>query len=971
MATTNQRTPVRSEAAAAWRTLSGQAVRVHAPTSSYAERRAPAELEEAERAVSELEELLEVERESSEPQLDIYLADSVPDKRAGGGRLPSSSGDAGEAPSIVRVVAPEKPLVPITWPVTRRLLRRRFGPAVASIPAIEDGVAGVIAIRTGSMPPLEELNATLRDELAQGRSLSIFAGDAVGAATSFVAFLLERSGTVTLRRFLELYDPDRRDEAAMQTYQEPLASLEEAWIASLARGAGGRGAARKLVHHLVPFVRANWLRELELFVYTMLDVAFSIAIPLLTSQLIGSITAGDTSALLPFMLLLVGIFLMLTPITLRRTYASVSISQRILLGLQLQMFTRLVRLPHSFHARSNVGDLMSRLSTDVAQVRAGMEAVMREGIYVLLKGAVALITMYVLSPLLATIALLTVPLFWLGYLTLRNRLQRASYRVQALVGEIGSVTQEGLSAHGVLKAFGLERPTIAAYRARLETLFAATRRLVVIGSAFDASTAMAVTVGQLAVLGVGGYRVAHAGSGDARQHALEALIAVFLLLPSLFEPSTTLAGVGRTIKQAAGAMDRVAEVLEEPITVTDSPEASTLAPLEREIRIDGVTFGYAPTRPVLRDVDLRIPAGSNVAIVGPSGSGKSTLVNLLLRFWDPDQGRVLFDDHDVRNVTLESLRGQIGLVFQDTFVFDTTIRQNVAVGRPGATDAEVELAAKAAELDAYIAELPAGYDTPLGERGVRMSGGQRQRLAIARALLRNPRVLVLDEATSALDPETEAHIQQTLEKVGRSRTTIAITHRLTSAARAQQIFVLDDGRLVESGTHAELMRADGVYRRLYEEQAIASGPVRREAEAARLRAIPLFAQAPPEALAGLAARVKRVHCAPGEEVVRVGDPGDQAYVVVTGQLAVAVADNGRERQVNVLNPGDYFGEMALLSDEPRAATVRATEPTELYGLSREDFTMLLDSDAGLREAVLKTIDARRAALDEAPPTTPT
>ena len=364
---------------------------------------------------------------------------------------------------------------------------------------------------------------------------------------------------------------------------------------------------------------------------------------------------------------------------------------------------------------------------------------------------------------------------------------------------------------------------------------------------------------------------------------------------------------------------------------------------------------------------MTIPAGSHAAIVGLSGSGKSTIVNLLLRFWDPQEGRLLIDGRDVRELTLGSLRGQIGLVFQDTFAFDTSLRENIALAREGATDAQVLAAARAARLESWVASLPAGADTVLGERGVRMSGGQRQRLAIARALLRDPSILILDEATSALDAQTEAEILETLDELTKGRTTISITHRLSLAARSDRIFVLEQGRIVEEGTHAELARAGGPYQRLYDEQAVylRAGLSPIAIEVARLRTIPLLSALGPAELADLSERLTAERYPAGQEVVRQGEEGRKLYLIASGQVEVVAVCGGRVLRVNTLNPGDYFGEMGLLADEPRAATVRTMVPSELYSLARADLLSLLEHDAHARQAVEETIAARRRALAEA------
>jgi ATP-binding cassette subfamily B protein len=408
-------------------------------------------------------------------------------------------------------------------------------------------------------------------------------------------------------------------------------------------------------------------------------------------------------------------------------------------------------------------------------------------------------------------------------------------------------------------------------------------------------------------------------------------------------------------------------LLEAPISIADREGAVALPPLAREIRLENVSFGYAPQHPVVNSLTLTVPVGQHIALVGPSGSGKSTFVNLMLRFWDVSEGAILIDGRDVREVTLESLRGQIGLVFQETFIFDTTIRENIAIGRLGATDEEVAAAARAARLDSYIDSLPTGYDTVLGERGVRMSGGQRQRLAIARALVREPSILILDEATSSLDAQTEREILGTLASLPTGRTTISVTHRLPLAAMADRVYVLDQGRLVEQGRHAELMRAGGLYQRLYEEQTrhVTGSDRVGSVDADRLRTVPLFAGLSREAMAALVEKMRVERYVPDHDVVRQGDPGDRFFVIVSGRVDVLVSNHSAEYRVNTLTGGEYFGESALLAGEARTATVRTTMPTELYCLNRTDFLTLLEREPDVRRAVEQMLASRRAALGRA------
>ena len=941
---------------AGWKIYPGERVAVRAPQGSYPERRAAAELSEAERAVAALEELLAPPPDRSEAAIDIYLTDAV----AGGTPLPEAAG------AILRIVSPEAPGEAIVYPLSELLVRRWFGPQAASASLFVNGIAGVVAGRLGSGAAAEEPDDLVRNELAAGRAVSLFAcRDDTGAdvvATSFIGFLIRMRGEEPLRQFLAAYDSERRDRASAAAYQRPLGALEELWLADLRHVSGFRATLRSLLGYLVPLMRPHRSRWLEIFVYMLFGIGYSVTIPLAFKYLFDTVIPDRSLGRLGvFVAVLFAIFVTNTIMTMRRSYVTALVNQRVLFGLQERMFERLQRLSHSFYARAKVGDLMSRLSTDLNTVQQAISAVLAEGVFLLLSALAAGITAIVLSPLLGGLVLVVVPLFLVSYILLLSRLQVAGREVQTVYGQVAASIQENLSAQPVVKAFGLEERAIVSYRGRLGGLLKAILRVVLLSSLFEASVGMAVTLGQLVVIGLGGYLVIQGNL------TFGTLVAFVGLLPTFFQPITALANVGQEVQRAAGAMERMLEILEEPIEIAERPGARALEPLSREIVLENVTFGYEPDRLIVKGLEMTVPAGQHVAIVGPSGSGKSTVVNLLLRFWDPEGGHVFFDGVDIRDVTLASLRGQIGLVFQDTFVFDTTLRENIALAREGATDAEVLAAAGAARLESWIELLPAGADTLLGERGVRMSGGQRQRLAIARALLRDPSVLILDEATSALDATTEAEILETLDEAAKGRTTISITHRLSLAARSDYVFVLEEGTIVEQGTHAELSRAGGPYQRLYDEQTayVNAGLTPIGIEAERLRAIPLLAALGARELADVAERLTSEQYGAGEEVVRQGEEGRKAYFVASGQLDVVVVQDRLERLLNTLNEGDYFGEMALLGDEPRVATVRTTMPTELYSLTRAGLVSFLEHQPEARRAVEEQVAARRRALAEA------
>jgi ATP-binding cassette, subfamily B, bacterial len=480
--------------------------------------------------------------------------------------------------------------------------------------------------------------------------------------------------------------------------------------------------------------------------------------------------------------------------------------------------------------------------------------------------------------------------------------------------------------------------------------------MIRLGAVLYGSSSLTYLLIRVAVLTAGALLIMRA------QMSIGDLVAFIELVGQVLGPLVAISGLFQQLQAATGAFERVQELMHEVPEVAEDPLAVDLPPVQREIRLERVSFSYADGEAGLRDVSLTIPAGARVALVGPSGAGKSTLLGLLLRLYDPKDGRVIFDGQDIREATLASVRGQQALVPQDTFLFNTTIGENIALAREGATEDEVVQAARAAAVHEVIQKTEQGYKTEVGERGARLSGGQRQRLAIARALLRDPRILVLDEATSALDPATEAAITQTLKEVGRGRTTVAITHRLSSVTDYDTIFVLDQGRLVEQGTHKELSARQGLYSRLYEEQqagVLENLPL--PIEPRRLARVPLFASLTVSQLAAVAMRVY-VERYPAETViVSQGEVADKLYVIADGEAEVLIEDRrGEPRRIKVLGARSYFGEIALLGDDSarRTATVRALTAVELYSLHKEDFLGLLSTHPAIAKDVQRLAQMR-------------
>lgn len=494
-----------------------------------------------------------------------------------------------------------------------------------------------------------------------------------------------------------------------------------------------------------------------------------------------------------------------------QVYLGSWLGERAAYDIRNRYFRHVQHLSFGFHDRSQTGDLMSRAITDIQKVRFFLGDGLVEAVNVPVLFALVAATLFRLEPTLAVIALS--PLVLLVAVTLRfgQVIEPRFKAVQDQEGTISARAQENFSGMRVVKAFARESWEVDRFGDANEEFY--RRRLrVVAGFAdyFPAMTAVTATA-ILLVLWFGGRMVL---AGDM---TLGTLVSFNFYVVMLAMPAQTLGFLVNRAGEAVAGGRRLFEVLETASDIEDRPDAVQLGQLEGRVAFDHVHFGYGE-RQVLHDITFEVPPNTIVALFGPTGSGKSTVVSLIPRFYDVDAGAVRVDDHDVRDVALDTLRLQVATVLQDTFLFSATIRDNIAFGRPEASADQVAAAARAARAHEFILELPEGYDTLIGERGVTLSGGQRQRVAIARALLTNPRILILDDATSAVDTETEHEIQAALAELMRGRTTFVIAQRLVTLKRADLILVMDEGRIVERGTHAELVAQEGLYRRIYDLQ---------------------------------------------------------------------------------------------------------------------------------------------------------
>ena len=492
-----------------------------------------------------------------------------------------------------------------------------------------------------------------------------------------------------------------------------------------------------------------------------------------------------------------------------QSYLVSYIGQRVVVDVREVMFKKFQRMPMAYFDKHQTGETMSYVTNDVGAIQAALVDNLIEFFTeaAILVGSIVL--MLYIDWKLTLLTLITVPMVGYAMKIFGRKIKRSGTLIQERVAGITAMLQESISSIRVVKSFAREDYETKRFHAENMLTFQAVMKNVQLTSLLTPTVEFLAALAVTLIVWFGGYEVVNgvmsAGS----------LVAFLTYAVNLANPVKRLSRIYGRMQQAMAAIDRIFSVLDMEETVNDKPDAKVLPKVQGKVSVEGVTFSYDDKHNALEDVSFEVAPGQMIAFVGPSGAGKSTIANLIPRFYDVQAGAIKIDGYDIRDVTLNSLREQIGIVPQETLLFSTTVMENIRYGRLDATDEEVMAAAVAANADKFIRELPDGYQTQIGERGLNLSGGQRQRMAIARAMLKNPQILILDEATSALDTESEKIVQAALDELMVGRTSFVIAHRLSTIFGADQIFVIDKGKICEHGTHKELLELGGLYSNLY------------------------------------------------------------------------------------------------------------------------------------------------------------
>lgn len=564
---------------------------------------------------------------------------------------------------------------------------------------------------------------------------------------------------------------------------------------------------------LISYVRPYMGRMIAAVVCIVLAAGGNLAVPWIIKDVIDQVLINKDMVMLNIIAAgILLIFFLRGIFFFGQTYLMSYIGQRVIIDIREAVYRQLQRLSLAYFDKRQTGAIMSSVTNDVSALQAALVESMVELVTEAMILVGSLGAMFFLHWKLSLLTLITMPLVLQAINTFGKKLRQAGRVLQARTADITAILQETISGIRVIKSFAREdyetnrfkQENFFNFRAQMKT----SQLLATLTPVIEFLSAIGVTV----IIWYGGMEVINGNLTSG------ALIAFLIYVVNLSNPVKRLSKVYGNIQKSLAAAERVFDILDTEPDIKDMPGAVDLPVVEGHVALQQVSFAYSSGQYALREVSLEVKPGQTVAIVGPSGAGKTTIANLLPRFYEVTEGRILVDGKDIRTVTMQSLRQQIGIVPQETVLFNGTVYDNILYGRLDATEAEVVAAAKAANAHSFIDKMPDKYQTQIGERGAKLSGGQRQRISIARAILKDPRILVLDEATSALDTESEKLVQQALDKLMIGRTSFVIAHRLSTVQRADMIVVLDKGRIVEQGTHNELLASGGLYSTLYQVQ---------------------------------------------------------------------------------------------------------------------------------------------------------
>jgi len=712
-----------------------------------------------------------------------------------------------------------------------------------------------------------------------------------------------------------------------------------------------------LLHKIGPYKKQSILFTAVLLTSLAIEAALPLGFKFITDN---ALIAHNVQALILIVAVIIGAFGVVVLTEIGSDYLYARLSTKVLNDLRFNMYRHLQRLSLGYYQRVSAGEITSRFTTDLAAVESTVALSLPVALSEFVMVLFGLVLLFIIEWKLALFSLIGLYVSYKSGQRVAGAASGADTSVKNQQAGIAAVLQENVNAQPVVKIFRLQNMVIERFKHQMVELYHTASRAMFLSYLTDRVPGRSIELFGLLTIGAGAFLTLF------EYLTIGELIAFQVLLTSLIGSVQELTWSVPSLVRAAGGMHRIELLLNEIPDVVDAEDTRPLPRPSREIVLRDVTFGYTAGRTNLKNVSLAIQVNQSVLLVGPSGCGKSTVLNLLMRFYDPRQGSISIDGYDLRTVQQDSLRQHMSVVLQENFLFNTSIRENIRLGKRGATDQEVEAAARAAQMHEIITGFPEGYDTPVGERGGALSGGQRQRLAIARAILSDPPVLLLDEATSALDPATSSSINEALEHVGKGRTVISVTHRLESAPKADGIFVFKDGQLVESGRHEELLKRAGLYAQLWSKQTgfvLHDSGKRAEVDPAWLRKIPILSGLDAESLKTIAALFVTERYPQNRSIVQEGDFGDRFYIIVRGRVAVFRKDGtGQGRQVAVLEDGDYFGEIALVRNIPRTAGIETLSDCIFLSLAGEHFLRLMSRDSSMREKIERTMTERLDAL---------